>query len=67
MKASDWISVNDRLPKLGERVIVCHYLPDGSKYGQIARREEINKKVSWYNEYGNYVEYITHWHEIVLP
>jgi len=64
---NNWISVNDRLPKLGERVIVCHYLPDGSKYGQIARREEICKEVFWCNDYGNKVEYITHWHEIVLP
>ena len=67
MKVSDWISVKDRLPELGIRVLVCHYLPDGSKSGQIARREEINKEVFWCNDYGNKVEYITHWQEIVLP
>jgi hypothetical protein len=64
---NNWISVNDRLPKIGKRVIVCHYLPDGSKSGQIARRVEINKEVFWSNDYGSLVEYITHWHEIVLP
>lgn len=64
---NNWISVNDRLPELGERVIVCHYLPDASKSGQIARRVEINKEVFWFNDYGNQVEYITHWHEIFLP
>lgn len=28
MKANDWISIKDRLPKIGERVIVCQSFND---------------------------------------
>lgn len=65
MKASDWISVKDRLPDIGIRVIVCHYLPDGSKSGQIARREETPYEVFWCNDYGNKVEYITQFDKVI--
>ena len=35
MKASDWISVNDRLPKLGEDVLVCMEIDDEKDVFQI--------------------------------
>jgi hypothetical protein len=43
MKATDWISVKDRLPKLGERVLICQNLGGGSTYVDIAQRYRTSK------------------------
>ena len=67
MKASDWISVKDRLPKLGERIIVCQSFNDGSIFARMAMRVKINQVDRWYVDEGLEVEYITHWQPIVLP
>jgi hypothetical protein len=67
MKASDWISVKDRLPKIGKRVIVCQYFKDDSKFTRMATRVKINQDDRWYDDGGFELEYITHWQEIVLP
>lgn len=67
MKQSDWISVNDRLPKIGVRVFVCQKFNDDSTFARIATRVKINQADRWYNEDGFEVEYITHWQPIVLP
>ena len=67
MKASDWISVNDKLPKIGERVIVCQSFNDGSTFVQMATLVKINQTKRWYDDEGFDIEYITHWQKIVLP
>ena len=67
MKASDWISVKDRLPKIGERVIVCQSFSDGSIFARIATRVKINQTDRWYDDDGFNLEYISHWQPIVLP
>lgn len=67
MKQSDWISVNDKLPKIGNRVLVCQTFNDGSMFVRAATLVVINENYRWYNDDGFEVEYITHWQRIVLP
>ena len=67
MKASDWISVEDMLPKIGKRVMVCQLFYDGSTFARMATRVQINQVDRWYDDEGFEIEYITHWQEIVLP
>ena len=66
MKASDWISVKDRLPKYGERVLVCQTFDDGL-YVSTATRVSINRVDRWYVDDGFDIDFITHWQKIVLP
>lgn len=72
MKASDWISVKDKLPKKYERVIVCRQFADNTSFVCIATytgKERI-KEVShywWYSDDGFDIDGITHWQKIVLP
>ena len=42
MKASDWISVKDRLPQIGERVMVYQSFNDGSTFTRMATQVKIN-------------------------
>ena len=67
MKASDWISVKDRLPQIGERVMVCQSFNDGSTFARMVTRVKINKNDRWYDDDGFNIDKITHWQEIVLP
>ncbi len=67
MKKSDWKSVKDKLPKLGERALVCQTFSDGSMFVRAATLVKINENYRWYNDDGFEVEYITHWQRIVLP
>ena len=67
MKASDWISVEDRLPKIGERVMVCQQFNDGSTFARMATQVKINQTDRWYDDEGFELEYISHWQKIVLP
>lgn len=67
MKASDWISVNDKLPRIGKRVMVCQSFNDGSTFTRMATRAKINQTDRWYDDDGFEIEYITHWQPIVLP
>ena len=67
MKQSDWISVKDRLPKIGVRVVVCQYFNDGSTFARMATRVQINQTGRWYDDEGFEIEYISHWQPIVLP
>jgi hypothetical protein len=67
MKKSDWINVNDKLPKLGERVLVCRTFSDGDMFVRMATLVKINGNYRWYDDDGFDVEYITHWQRIVLP
>ena len=50
MKKSDWISVNDRLPKLGVYVLVCRER-DGERWVQIAAsvKSEVLGRM-WYDK-----------------
>lgn len=67
MKASDWISIKDRSPQIGERVLVCQSFNDGSTYAQMATRVKKNKIDRWYDDDGFAIDEITHWQKIVFP
>lgn len=67
MKASDWISVEDKLPKIGKRVMVCQSFNDGSIFARMGTRVKINQTDRWYDDDGFNLEYISHWQPIVLP
>lgn len=67
MKKSDWISVNDKLPILGKRVLVCQTFNDDSMFARMATLVKINENYRWYDDDGFDMEYITHWQRIVLP
>lgn len=72
MKASDWISVKDRLPKINERVIICKQFEDNSSFISIATytgKERIKDFLHywWYTDDGFDIDGITHWQKIVLP
>ena len=67
MKASDWISIKDRLPQIGERVMVCQSFNDGSTFARMATRVKINKNDRWYDDDGFGINEITHWQPIVSP
>lgn len=69
MKASDWISVNDKLPAVDTMVLICTsnnkcgissmYIPMDC-YGKVLGEKE------WRGSHGM-TKAITHWQPIVLP
>lgn len=72
MKASDWISVKDKLPKKYERVIVCRRFADNTFFTSIATytgKERIKEVPHYwfYSDDGFDIDGITHWQKIVLP
>lgn len=68
MKKSDWINVKDKLPTLGNRVLVCQtFNDDDSMFARTATLVKTNGNYMWYDDDGFEVEYITHWQRIVLP
>ena len=64
-KSDDWISVKHKLPKRGERVLVCRKLRDGSLFVDIATLEKETDR--WWGDDGLDIEDVTHWKKIVLP
>lgn len=67
MKASDWISVKDRLPKIGEEVLVCRE-QNGEQWYDIAASVKSDTIGSiWYKLDGFPIDDVTHWQKIVLP
>lgn len=72
MKASDWISVKDELPKIGERVLICTEFSDESQMvflGFFDNGIEPDLPIGLWNidDYGHCDTGITHWQPIVLP
>lgn len=73
MKSSDWISVKDRLPELGEYVFIAIEM----KY-EYETQMEIVVDIGWLNNDGDFDMIndwyegqqhfkITHWQKVVLP
>lgn len=69
MKASDWISVKDRLPEKGKMVFVCREILDGFWHDFAIMRYLGLTKIPWINVFGETRDdyKVTHWQEIVLP
>lgn len=70
MRHSDWISVEDKLPKTGERVIVCRKI-ENEMFVDIATyiKRDIYSSTGaiFYFDDGFDSDSITHWQRIVLP
>lgn len=65
MKKSDWISVNDKLPTLGKRVLVCQTFNDGSMFVRAATLVKINGNYRWYDDDGRALgSWVYWWYEI---
>lgn len=74
MNAKDWIKVNDRLPKVGQLVLVAsHQYQEWMQPVYLltyAGKEEICEGVEidrWLDDRGQNVGYPTHWMPIVYP
>lgn len=63
----NWISVKDRLPEAGDRVLLLfQYPPDRPEI----HHGDISVEGSWFSYGGRYYlnrEYVTHWTKINLP
>ena len=70
MKQNDWISVEKKLPKKGERVIVCRSIGD-EMFVDIATyiKRDIYTSTGaiFFFDDGFDTESVTHWQPIVLP
>lgn len=67
MKASDWISVKDRLPKLGEHIIVCCER-DNEQWVDSGSLEQGEKGLMWYDTHHDLMfGMVTHWQKVVYP
>lgn len=67
MKQSDWISVKDRLPKIGEEVLVCRE-QKGEQWCDIAMSiKGYTIERVWFRLNGSPIDDVTHWQPIVFP
>ena len=63
----NWIKVEDRLPKIGERVLVCCKY-DNEFFPRIAARDRSIMGIpTWYDDDGFDFDNVTHWMHIDLP
>lgn len=72
MNEKVWISVNDRLPHCGQRVLVVCNLSNQERWVDIATRMPKDGsigRVRWYRDDGFDIDesIVTHWKKIVLP
>lgn len=66
MKASDWISVEDRLPRKADYVLVCRECY-GERWCGIAAYVRFEEYARWYDRQAFVLHDVTHWQPIVLP
>jgi hypothetical protein len=53
----DWISIDDRLPKLGDRVLIF----------TSQALEAVMYKNGYFNRFGHDIDYATHWMPLPKP
>lgn len=67
MKASDWINVNDKLPRVNIGVLVC--CKEGEEqwieFATLIRNDF--KELRWYDASGFDLITVTHWQKFVFP
>ncbi len=66
MKASDWISVKDRLPRTPDYVFVYRER-GGERWTSLAAYVRFEEYAHWYDQQGFDIHDVTHWQHIVLP
>ena len=66
MKASDWISIEDRLPQTADNVFVCRE-SGGERMTSLAAYVKFEEYARWYDQQGFVIYDVTHWQPIVLP
>lgn len=69
MKPKDWIRIEDKKPRCGQRVLVCQAYGDQQKFVRIATSvtSEWRGYREWYDDEGFPIEDVTHWMPIVPP
>lgn len=66
MKASDWISVKDKLPRTADYVFVCREC-SGERWTSLAAYVRFEECARWYDPQGFDIHDVTHWQRIILP
>lgn len=67
MKASDWISVKDRLPRVNRGVLVCCNSGDEQWIEFATLTRNSFKELRWYDASGFDLDTVTHWQGFVFP
>lgn len=67
MKASDWISVNDKLPRVNTGVLVCCQV-EVQQWIEFATLTRNNfKELIWHDACGFDLANVTHWQKLIFP
>ena len=67
MKASDWISAKDKLPKHKNNVFVCCAYNE-EQWIELATYKKLDSlRREWYDVNNFRLFHVTHWQEIVFP
>lgn len=67
MKASDWISVKDRLPLDGDCILVAYPPQSYAEMGNVCFAIYFGDNQFYREVDGTWLKGVTHWQEIVLP
>lgn len=67
MKASDWISVNDKLPRANTSVLVCCQVEEQQWIEFATLKRNDAKELRWYDICDCVLTHITHWQRFVFP
>lgn len=67
MKASDWTSVNDKLPRVNTGVLVCCQEGEEQWIEFATLKRDSFKELRWYDVNGFDLFTVTHWQNIVFP
>lgn len=67
MKASDWISVKDKLPRVNYGVLVCCQEGEEQWIEFATLKRDSFKELRWYDASGFVLFGVTHWQKLVFP
>lgn len=67
MKASDWISVKDKLPRVNTGVLVCCQVEEQQWIEFATLTRDDFKELRWYDASGFDLTTVTHWQKFVFP
>jgi len=61
----NWISVKERLPKLGEEVLILR--GKFIEIGNLSKELDVNADPEWFNRDGHWDLGVTHWMPLPIP